>query len=104
MEAIRIGSDWYILCEYPINEGDWFIETGTNNIKKCADENGVEPKRKKILASTIKIENANLIDYNSIVNSSTMQEIEKCDIEILKDEFGFPKIKNGYVQIIKIND
>lgn len=105
MEAVRIGSDWYILCEYPINPGDWFIEFGTNNIKRCERENdNIVTESKKILASTIKIENVNLVDFNSIVNSSTMQEIEKCNIEILRDEFGFPRIKNGYVQILKITN
>lgn len=104
MEAIRIGSDWYLLCEYPINEGDWFIDLETKNITKYHEDPLKVPKRKKILASTIKIENNNLLDFNKIVNSSSMQEIERCEVEVLLNEFGYPLIKNGYVQITKIKN
>lgn len=104
MEAIRIGSDWYLLCEYPINDGDWFIDLETKNIMKYQEDPLKGPKRKKILASTIKIENNNLIDFNKIVNSSSMQEIERCEVEVLLNEFGYPLIKNGYVQITKIKN
>jgi len=101
MDLINLGSDWYLLCDYPINEGDWFFRAETLSLIKCKENDTVLDSDKKILACTTKIDHHYLIDRNEIESSSTILEKSKIDIEIERDEFGFPKAKNGYVKIKK---
>jgi hypothetical protein len=99
MDLINIGSDWYLLCDYPINEEDWFFREETLSLIKCKDLNSILENDKKILAATTKIDHHHLIDRNQIESSSIILEKSRINIEIEKDEFGFPRVKNGYVII-----